>query len=64
MCCDPHQWHATKEDLDLDRESSLRMEDYEKARAALTNGHYLEDSHVTVEGLKVFGSSWIPGFNM
>ncbi len=34
----------------------------ERARPLLTNAVYLEDSAVTVEGLKVYGSPWQPEF--
>jgi Icc-related predicted phosphoesterase/effector-binding domain-containing protein len=35
----------------------------EKARAALTNGTYLEDSGVTIDGVKFWGSPWQPEFH-
>lgn len=34
----------------------------EKARACITNAHYLEDSSVELFGLKIWGSPWSPEF--
>lgn len=35
----------------------------EEARALLTNGVYLEDSEVAINGVRVYGSPWTPWFN-
>lgn len=35
----------------------------ERARALITNAHYLEDSEVTIEGVKFYGSPWQPEFH-
>ena len=34
----------------------------EEARALLTNGHYLQDEAVTIEGVTFYGSPWQPWF--
>lgn len=33
-----------------------------RARLAITNGQYLEDEYVTIEGVKIYGSPWTPQF--
>ena len=35
----------------------------EKARAALTNCIYLQDSEVTIESLRIYGSPWQPAYS-
>lgn len=45
-----------------EREEWLNGSAYSKEIAAATNSHYLEDSCITLEGLKIFGSSWTPRF--
>lgn len=34
----------------------------EKAQRILSNAHYLQDSSITIEGIKFYGSPWTPDF--
>lgn len=38
------------------------QEEPEKAQAVLTNCHYLQDSEVTIDGIRIYGSPWTPKF--
>ncbi len=40
----------------------LFQQDPEKARALITAAIYLEDTSVTIEGIKIYGTPWIPDF--
>ncbi|KAJ8382731.1 hypothetical protein SKAU_G00035090, partial [Synaphobranchus kaupii] len=49
--------------------SKLKRESYENVRALLTNCIYLQDSQITVRGLRIYGTPWQPwyygwGFNL
>ncbi|KAI1882060.1 hypothetical protein AGOR_G00246800 [Albula goreensis] len=49
--------------------SKLKPENYENVQSLLTNCIYLQDSEVTVRGLRIYGSPWQPwyygwGFNL
>lgn len=41
----------------------LAKQSPEFARKVLTNAHYLLDSEITVQGVRIYGSPWTPEFN-
>lgn len=55
--------HTHKVVIGGNHDATLARHSTDFARSILSNAHYLQDSEVVVDGVRIYGAPWMPEFN-